>query len=71
MIEYLPYVITVLLIAAIYAIFSLGLNLEWGFTGLINFGHVAFFAIGAYTTVLLNLSGVPLLLSVIAGVALA
>ncbi|MHC1599663.1 MAG: branched-chain amino acid ABC transporter permease [Candidatus Methanospirareceae archaeon] len=71
MIEYLPYIITVLLIAAIYALFSLGLNLEWGFTGLINFGHVAFFAIGAYTTVLLNLSGVPLLLSVIAGVALA
>ena len=70
-IEYLPYIITVLLIASIYAIFSLGLNLEWGFTGLVNFGHVAFLAIGAYTTVLLNLSGVPLILSVIAGVALA
>ncbi len=67
----IEYIITVLLIAAIYALFSLGLNLEWGFTGLINFGHVAFFAIGAYTTVLLNLSGVPLLLSVIAGILLA
>ncbi|MHC1611486.1 MAG: branched-chain amino acid ABC transporter permease [Candidatus Methanospirareceae archaeon] len=71
MIEYIHYIITVLLIAAIYALFSLGLNLEWGFTGLINFGHVAFFAIGAYTTVLLNLRGLPLSLSVIAGVALA
>jgi len=68
MIEYL---ITVVLIAAIYAIFSLGLNLEWGFTGLINFGHVAFMAIGAYTTVLLNLNGVALFPSVITGMALA
>lgn len=67
----IEYIITVLLIAAIYAIFSLGLNLEWGFTGLINFGHVAFMAIGAYTTVLLNLNGVPLLPAVIAGMALA
>lgn len=67
----IEYIVTVLLIAAIYALFSLGLNLEWGFTGLINFGHVAFFAIGAYTTVLLNLHGVPLIPSVIAGMALA
>lgn len=75
MIEYiiaiLPYITTVLLISSIYAIFALGLNLEWGFTGLINFGHVAFFAIGAYTTVLFNMSGCPLILSVIAGIALA
>ncbi|HID20310.1 MAG TPA: branched-chain amino acid ABC transporter permease [Methanophagales archaeon] len=67
----IEYIITVLLIAAIYAIFALGLNLEWGFTGLINFGHVAFMAIGAYTTALLNLSGVPVLPSVIAGMSLA
>ena len=67
----IEYIVTVLLIAAIYALFSLGLNLEWGFTGLINFGHVAFFAIGAYTTVLLNLQGVPLIPSVIGGMALA
>ncbi len=68
MIEYL---ITILLIASIYAIFALGLNLEWGFTGLVNFGHVAFLAIGAYTTVLLSLHGVPLFVSVLVGVALA
>lgn len=67
----IEYIITVVLIAAIYAIFALGLNLEWGFTGVINFGHVAFLAIGAYTTALLSLSGVPLLPSVIAGMALA
>jgi len=67
----LPYIVTILLISSIYAIFALGLNLEWGFTGLLNFGHVAFFAIGAYTTVLLDLWGCPLVLSIIAGVALA
>ena len=56
---------------AIYAIFSLGLNLQWGFTGLINFGHVAFMTVGAYTTGLLSLAGVPLIVSVLAGAVLA
>ena len=75
MIEYgstvLPYVTTILLISTIYAVFALGLNLEWGFTGLINFGHVAFLAIGAYTTAMLNISGCPLVLSVAAGTVMA
>src|SRR6476469_3870107 len=56
---------------ATYALFSLGLNLQWGFTGLINFGHVAFMAIGAYTTVLLSVAGVPLILAAIVGAILA
>ena len=43
----------VLTFAGIYAIFVLGLQLEVGDTGLINFGHVAFMAIGAYTMGLL------------------
>jgi branched-chain amino acid transport system permease protein len=46
-------------VIAIYAIFALSLNLEVGYTGLFNFGHVAFFAIGAYTSALLTLAGVP------------
>lgn len=56
---------------ALFAIFALGLNLQWGFTGLINFGHVAFLTMGAYTTVLLSSLGVPLILAVLAGAALA
>jgi neutral amino acid transport system permease protein len=56
---------------AIYALFSLGLNLQWGFTGLINFGHVVFMTIGAYTTVLLSLKGVPLLVAVLLGAGFA
>ncbi len=34
----------------IYGLLVLGLDLQYGHTGLVNFGHVAFFAVGAYTT---------------------
>lgn len=65
------YLIFLLTSAAIYAIFALGLNLQWGFTGLINFGHVAFLTIGAYSTALLTLQGVPMIISVLVGIFLA
>ena len=68
MVEYL---IFLTISTSIFALFGLGLNLQWGFTGLINFGHVAFMTLGAYTTVLLSLKGVPLLLSAIAGAVVA
>lgn len=42
------YLASVLVTIVVYAIFALGLSLEFGFTGLLNFGHVAFMAIGAY-----------------------
>ncbi|MGA0565592.1 branched-chain amino acid ABC transporter permease [Ancylobacter sp. VNQ12] len=35
--------------AGIYALLALSLNLQWGYTGLLNFGVVGFFALGAYT----------------------
>ncbi|MEA5575449.1 branched-chain amino acid ABC transporter permease [Anabaena sp. UHCC 0451] len=68
MVEYL---IFLAISAATFALFGLGLNLQWGFTGLINFGHIAFMTLGAYTTVLLSLKGVPLLFSAIAGAIVA
>lgn len=40
-------------VAGIFTIFSLGIQLEFGFTGLLNFGHVAFMAISAYTMAIL------------------
>ena len=46
-------ILAVLVKAGIYAISAMGLNLHFGFTGLLNFGHVAFMAVGAYTTALL------------------
>jgi ABC-type branched-subunit amino acid transport system permease subunit len=39
--------------AGIYTILALGLQLQFGLTGLLNFGHVAFMAIGAYTMAIL------------------
>lgn len=45
--------VTVATIAAIWALFALGLNIKFGYTGLLDFGHVAFFLVGAYTTALL------------------
>jgi branched-chain amino acid transport system permease protein len=39
--------------AGIYTILALGLQLQFGYTGLLNFGQVAFMAIGAYTMAIL------------------
>ncbi|WP_404784825.1 branched-chain amino acid ABC transporter permease [Altericista sp. CCNU0014] len=61
------YLTSLSIFIATYALFSLGLNLQWGFTGLINFGHVAFLTLGAYVTVLLTLNGVPIFLATLAG----
>jgi neutral amino acid transport system permease protein len=65
------YIVSLIIFTSIFAVFGLGLNLQWGFTGLINFGHVAFMSLGAYTTVLLSLQGVPLLFSMLAGAIVA
>ncbi|HAC65249.1 MAG TPA: branched-chain amino acid ABC transporter permease [Cyanothece sp. UBA12306] len=61
------YIVFLATSAGLYAIFALGLNLQWGFTGLINFGVVAFMTLGSYTTALLTLKGVPLILAVLIG----
>ena len=37
-------------VAIAYAVSAIGLNLQFGFTGLLNFGHVAFMMVGAYGT---------------------
>jgi branched-chain amino acid transport system permease protein len=54
------YLVAVAIVALIYTLLAIGLNLQYGYTGLINFGHVAFFAIGAYASALLTLRGWPL-----------
>lgn len=65
------YLISLGIFTATFALFSLGLNLHWGYTGLINFGHVGFLAIGSYTTILLGIAGVPMFFAVLVGVVLA
>lgn len=49
----------VLTVAGIYAVLTLGLQLEVGDAGLINFGHVGFMAIGAYAMGLGLANGYP------------
>jgi len=70
-IGWVAYILFLTVSTAIFALFSLGLNLQWGLTGLINFGLVAFMTLGAYTTVLLSMYGVPLIVATLAGALIA
>ena len=65
------YLIAIAIIPLIYVILSLGLTLQHRLTGLINFGPVGFFGLGGYSSALLALNGVPLVLSFAAAAALA
>jgi branched-chain amino acid transport system permease protein len=48
----LSYLVSFSIMAGIYAVLSLGLNVQWGYTGHLNFGIAGFFAVGAFTTAL-------------------
>jgi branched-chain amino acid transport system permease protein len=48
------YLISLVILAGIYAVFTLGLNIQWGYTGLFNIGIAGFFCIGAYTSALIT-----------------
>src|SRR5829696_2291507 len=51
------------ILAGIYTIFTLGLQLNVGFTGIQNFGQAAFMAIGAYSMAILVGEGMSFWLS--------
>jgi branched-chain amino acid transport system permease protein len=53
------YIIHLSIIIGIYLILAISLQLAIGFSGLLNLGHIAFYAIGAYTSALLALAGWP------------
>ena len=59
MIGVVSYLAFFLTMAGIMAIVTLGLNLQWGYTGLFNGGVVAFFGAGAYGTMLLGSGAEP------------
>ncbi len=50
----LSYASFFMVFATAYAIITLGLNLQWGYTGLFNVGVAGFVALGAYTSALLT-----------------
>ena len=65
--------------AGIYGLAAIGLNVHFGLTGLLNFGHASFMGVGAYVTLLLiphaagregeiTESGFPFLLALLIGV---
>lgn len=68
MLDFALYVVTV---AAVYSLFSLSLNLQAGVTGLLNFGHVAFFGIGAYSSGIVALHGGSWVLGIVVGIVIS
>jgi len=67
------YLIALATIVGIQILLTLGLNFHYGITGLVNFGHVAFYALGAYASAILTTRyGVPALAALaLVGVATA
>ena len=74
------YGMSLLTMGAIYGLLALGLNLQWGITGIFNTGIGGFVAIGAYTSAILStepsvrhLGGFeqPLLVGIVAGMVLS
>jgi branched-chain amino acid transport system permease protein len=49
-----PYHLHTLIMAGIFAVLALSLNLLLGYTGQLSLGHAAFFGLGAYATALLT-----------------
>lgn len=47
-------------LVGMYALLSLGLNVQWGYAGLINFSVAAFWGLGAYSAALLTAPNSPL-----------
>ena len=54
MIEVISYLIFFLIICSFYVLSCLGLNIQYGYTGMFTVGVAGFFAIGAYTSALLT-----------------
>jgi len=54
MIGLVSYIVFFLILSLIFGVAVLGLNLQWGFTGLFNAGVAGFTAIGAYTMAILT-----------------
>ena len=55
----LSYLVFFVTLVGVYALLSLGLNVQWGFTGLFNIGIAAYFAVGAYASAILTTDPSP------------
>ena len=74
--------LNLLTFAGIYGLSAIGLNVHFGWTGLLNFGHASFMGVGAYVTILLlphaagregefSTEGLPFIVALIIGVIAA
>src|ERR1700736_5498652 len=49
------YLLTLATFAVIYSVLAIGLNIHWGYTGILDFMYIAFVAVGGYVTAQLGL----------------
>ena len=64
----LNFILDALIYTGVFGILAISLNLEAGFTRLMNYGKVAFFGVGAYTSALLALNGYNFIFTLIAAI---
>jgi branched-chain amino acid transport system permease protein len=65
------YAMRIIIYINLYIVLALGLNVVMGFTGLLNIGHAAFYATGAYTTgILMTQYGISFWMTVPIGMAI-
>ena len=50
----LYFLIGFLIMSGIYSVFSVGLNIHWGHTGLFNIGIASFFLLGSYAAAIIS-----------------
>lgn len=67
-----PYLLRIIILACIFAIYAASWDLLAGYTGQVSLGHALFFGIGAYTSALLNINfGIPHYLTIPSGAMVA
>jgi ABC-type branched-subunit amino acid transport system permease subunit len=70
--DLINFLVYLAIMMGIYGILSLSLNLQYGFTGLANFGQVGFFCVGAYvSTIIVLVFKMPFILGLIGGMVMA
>ena len=65
------FLLHVLIVAALYGIVAISLNLQAGVSGLMNFGQIAFYGIGGYAAAISASAGYPVPVGVAIGVVVA
>jgi ABC-type branched-subunit amino acid transport system permease subunit len=66
------FVLLLMVTVLLYSVATLGLNVQFGYAGVVNFAGASFFGIGAYTSAVLNAqANIPPLVVIVIGGLLA